>query len=457
MHVIDLSSLQSLPDKAALESFRQFSKLVAALRAHDIAPKSLLLVNAGDIHKTRHRLIDLVKNEDVLYLDLPEVAEEISISLLSRFMVTQQIHIWWQLPQLPSLIPQSVLTAAAQLAGVRLIEPASDPDFDQDLFSRAEFARETGNSTPDTNARPALAIVAPYPPVKSGVADYVAQQVAHLKEYYQLTLVHENGEESDLPHDFPGRAMTYREFLARPELHQRVLYHIGNSPAHLPALMILADVPGLVILHDFFLSDVQQYEDIMLRGQKQASFAPLVYSHGYRPLLQAVESKRTPLISDYPCNLKALERARKALVHSAYVEQEARHWYGDPILQKLGRIGFAKEVPPLENRDVSKRALGFSADDYLVATFGFATPAKSLESLIHAWSISSLATNPQAHLLIVGEFLDERYQTRIHRLLDLRPCKNIRLLGYVDQPTYHAYLHAADLAVQLRIRSRGET
>ena len=305
--------------------------------------------------------------------------------------------------------------------------------------------------------KPYLALVAPYPPARSGVADYVAQQAACLAAHYQLVLVQTDPAQIEVIRDFPGDILDTDAFLAAPHLHQRVLYHIGNSPAHLEAINLLASVPGLVILHDFFLSDVQQYQDIILNGRTHASYAALIHSHGFAPLMRAAEQGQPFNLSDYPCNLSLLEQARQVLVHSDYVLRQAAHWYGNRIDHRIGRIGFAKAVPQQQDRASARQALGFAPDDYLVATFGFATPAKSLETLIHAWATSALATNPRAHLRIVGEFLDPRYKKRIERLLELRPCANIQCLGYVDPAHYQQLLHATDAAVQLRIHSRGET
>ena len=307
------------------------------------------------------------------------------------------------------------------------------------------------------NKKNQLTIVAPYPPVRSGVADYVAQQVEQLSKHYDLVLVQPTEEDVQQVVAFPGQVLSMAEFMQAESLHQRVLYHIGNSPVHLPAIKLLAKVPGVVVLHDFFLSDVQQYEDIIINGRTHASFAPLIYAHGYKPVLQAAESGQKLNLSGYPCNLALLEQSRQVLVHSDYVIRQASHWYGDAILNKVKKIGFARSVQPQHNRQAAKQQLGFDPNSYLVATFGFATPAKCLESLIHAWATSALAVTPNCYLLIVGEFLDPRYKKRIDRLLELRATANIKCLGYVDQTAYEQMLSAVDLSVQLRTQSRGET
>lgn len=305
--------------------------------------------------------------------------------------------------------------------------------------------------------KPLLAIVAPYPPARSGVADYVVQQARYLATYYQLVLVQPGDEDVKRAESFPGQVLSKADFLRAPHLQQRVLYHIGNSPAHLEAIKLIAKVPGVVILHDFFLSDVQQYEDIVVNRRTHASFAPLIYSHGFAPIIRTTELHQIFNLSDYPCNLKLLEQARQVLVHSDYVIRQAHHWYGDAISQKVTKIGFAKSVERQGDRLAARKSLGFDTQSYLVASFGFATPAKCLETLIHAWVTSALAVRPDCCLLIVGEFLDPRYQKRIDRLLELRPCANIKRLGYVDQAAYQNILSTVDLSVQLRTNSRGET
>ena len=450
MYVLDITSLQqcSAPEATALlETVRQNTRY---LRDAGIEFRCLVRDDLGGFLELCAQLTSSIDPASYLHLDLAELDEPLSLDVLTRFMVTQGIQ-YWCLPEggLTS-IPLGTLNQAALQAGVCVGRGLDlEPEFLAD--------GDSGQKVLLASNKPTLTIVAPFPPIKSGIADYVARQVPYLQQYYQLVFVDENPQDAIAQDLFPGKRVTPRHFLETPELHQRVLYHLGNSPTHLTALKLLAQVPGLVVMHDFFLSDVQQYEDIILNRKERATFNELIYSHGYRPLLEVSENRSSLNLSDYPCNLKVLEQARKVLMHSCYGMGQAEVWYGNRIKQHLGQIGFARDVLPAADRGASRAALGYSPETYLVGTFGFATPAKCLETLINAWATSKFAQSKNAILVIAGEFLDERYQSRIHQLLELRQCTNVQLLGYLTPEKYALYLSSVDIAVQLRTRSRGET
>lgn len=449
MYLLDITCLQSVPAQETSALVETIHQTITHLKAAGIAPRYLIRDDIQNFSELRIRLAPSIDPASYLHLDLAELDEPLSSDILVRFMVSHDIR-YWSLPAAGATsIPLSTLHKAASQTGVHVGSCLG-------LETVSVLQEHPGQSMLLPTNKPTLTIVAPFPPVKSGVADYVARQVHYLQQHYQLVLVDDSAQES-LTHLFPGVRVTPRYFLETPDLHQRVLYHLGNSPTHLTALKLLAQVPGLVVLHDFFLSDVQQYEDIILNHKDQATFDELIYSHGYRPLLEVAETHSSINLSDFPCNLRVLEQARKVLVHSRYVMAQAETWYGPRVAQHLAQIGFARDVLPKSNCQSGRKVLGYSPEDYLVGTFGFATPAKCLETLINAWATSKFAHKKNACLIIAGEFLDERYQSRVHQLLELRQCTNVKLVGYLNAEDYELYLSAIDIAVQLRTRSRGET
>lgn len=447
MRILDITCLQSCSQE---ETSRIQVELLAALDQFKNGSwqiRCLILQYSEGLLSLREKLAHDTENNPLLHLDLADMDEPHSSALLTRFMVTQGITDWYVLPNRSSLIPQSTLCNAAAQAGVLL----------HNGYSHNQPSIISLNTFEPQLSKPTLTLVAPYPPVKSGIADYVERQVAYLQHYYQLVLVDEKINELDEAHPFPGSRVTPQTFLETPALHRRVLYHLGNSPAHLTAFNLLTQVSGLVVLHDFFLSDVQQYEDIILHGKNHASFNELIHAHGYRPLLEAFEAGQSINLSNYPCNLGVLDKARKVLVHSNYIMEQAVGWYGGRIKQRIRRIDFARASSSSASRKEARSTLGYSQTAYLVGTFGFATPAKCLETLINAWATSIFAQSRDSFLLIAGEFLDERYLGRIERLIALRQCANVKLLGYLPPEDYAHYLSIVDVAVQLRTRSRGET
>jgi glycosyltransferase involved in cell wall biosynthesis len=121
-------------------------------------------------------------------------------------------------------------------------------------------------------------------------------------------------------------------------------------------------------------------------------------------------------------------------------------------------------IPLLRDSDISldkvaaRTALGFGSSDFMVCAFGLLAPSKLNERLLQVWLKSRLASDGNCHLVFVGENCGDDYgQQIVATIRNNRAEENIRITGWVDRNAYQQYLAAADLAVQLRTLSRGET
>lgn len=454
MQLVDLTYLQTLEKAQASAYIDSLRKILERAHISGGCVFALLLPQAWRSLALKSALTDLFETNDFVYLDLADIEAPWTNRLLAQFLQARDVTDWWQLPGNVSQLPIALLSEVLHEAGVALRTMEQLSLADEVVL---ESPGVTDSRPVKSICRPLLAIIAPFPPTKSGIADYVAVQAEALQKKYELLLVVEcNNEVARYPH-FPGCVIAAEDFVKQPAWHRRVLFHLGNSPNHLWALELLKSVTGIVILHDFFLTDVLQYQIRQTGLNANAIYRAFIRAHGLAPFLRESAPGKSFIPTDYPCNLSVIEQARCVLVHSEYVMRLARQYYGDRVNDRIRQIPFARTLDPQGDRATAKVTLGFKADDFLVMTFGFATSAKSLETIINAWVISDLHTNDNAHLLIVGEFLDVRYQERIDRLLTLNNCTNLHQLGFQDAVPYRHCLNACDLAVQLRTRSRGET
>lgn len=326
------------------------------------------------------------------------------------------------------------------------------------LFRTGQSRNIQSSIAGDSTNKPVLAIVSPFPPQKSGVADYIAQLLPALSRYYQCVLVIDDNLDEAVADRFPGETISASVFLTRTDLHQRVLYQMGNSPGHLYALPLMEKVPGFVTLHDFYMGDALMYQEI-IEEKKDALLNALLDSHGMN-VLPVLQKEGLPYCaSRYPCNLAVLKNAMALGVHAEYVEQLACQFYGEIPEKAFVRIPFPKAVRPVidqSDRARLRQQYGIASTDFVVSTFGFGTPTKCHDILIQAWVESSFARDPAAHLLIVGEYANAQFLTNMQSLCE-GLADNIRFVGFVDEAAYQDYLDLTDLAVQLRINSRGET
>lgn len=306
--------------------------------------------------------------------------------------------------------------------------------------------------------RKRLAYVSPLPPERSGIADYSAELLPELMVWYEVEVVVVQAEVSDVRVRTNCTIRTVDEFLARAGSYDRVLYHFGNSHFHAHMFSLLEKIPGVVVLHDFFLSSIQAYR----QAHDQPPFAwdrALLCSHGYCAVRERyIDPDTEGIVWRYPANLPVLQAALGVIVHSQYSCSLARQWYGDNVATDWAVIPLLRIPEQSEGREDVRRALGFFPDDLLVCCFGFLGPTKLNHRLLDAWLASPLATNPKAYLVFVGENDSGNYgQDLLRRLDESWSCKRIRITGWADVETYRQYLVASDIAVQLRTLSRGET
>lgn len=307
------------------------------------------------------------------------------------------------------------------------------------------------------SSRPRLAYVSPLPPEKSGIADYSAELLPELARFYDIEVVTEQAIVTDpwLAANFPLRSVAW--FAEHADSYDRIIYHFGNSAFHQHMFGLLPQYPGIVVLHDFFLSGVVNYLDHSgyLPG---ALSAGLYESHGYVALIAQKNRGREAAIWEYPCNKNVLDRAAGVIVHSHFSASLADAWYGPGSASAWRYIPHLRALPGTVDRQAARKALGLADTDLVICSFGLLGITKLNERLLEAWLNSPLAADARCHLIFVGENDAGAYGKKLSSTIAASARHDrIKITGFASTETYRAYLAAADFAVQLRARSRGET
>ena len=308
-------------------------------------------------------------------------------------------------------------------------------------------------------SRPKLAYVSPLPPARTGIADYSAELLPELSKYYDIDVVVDQAEALTAPWA-PAYCLvrTAQWFLDNASQYDRVLYHFGNSQFHEHMFGLLAAIPGVVVLHDFYLSNIlahQEYTGAVPHAWEQA----LLHSHGYH----AIQERHTTadiaeVILRYPANLAVLQQALGVIVHSEYSRALARHWYGPSAAADWAVVELLRTPPESTDRDAARQALGYAPDDLLFCSFGILGPIKLNDRLLAAWEKSSLAANQKAHLVFVGQISEGPFgQTINETIQNSASVERIKITGWADTQLFRQYLLAADVGIQLRTLTRGET
>ncbi|WP_172198415.1 glycosyltransferase [Niveibacterium sp. COAC-50] len=306
--------------------------------------------------------------------------------------------------------------------------------------------------------RARMALVTPLPPDRTGIADYCAELLPALAEYYEIDVIVAR------PHamgfwglgKFPIRSEEW--FRSNFHLFDRVLYQVGNSPFHDHMLQLMKDVPGVVMLHDFFLSGLMMWRELA-NGDHHAWSRALYDSHGMEPLAKRFSGcDLEEMKANYPANFGVVSAALGVLLTSNYSRDLVTRWYDGVDVSRLKVVPMLKPVVGVKHRCEAKKELFGQASKFLVCSFGFLDQTKLNHRIIKSWIDSPLSRSNDCMLVFVGENHGGDYGENLRKAIAESGCGDrIRITGYADTELFKTYLAAADVAVQLRTGTRGET
>lgn len=324
---------------------------------------------------------------------------------------------------------------------------------------QAQGASANAATPSHLSRRPKLAFVSPLPPEKTGIADYAAELLPQLARHYDITVIVQQVavEHAWIQANTPLHDVAW--FRQNAHRFDRLLYQMGNSDKHIYMLALMAEMPGMLVLHDFFLSGplawCMEEQPEHLRAWTKA----LYQSHGWKALVDRFKPGNTEqAVFAWPCNLPVLQQALGVIVHSDFSRQLAQRFYDKQAVEDWAVIPLLRQPTPAINRVEARQKLGISSEDFVVCSFGVLGSAKLNQRLLEAWLASPLAESKQCHLVFAGENQGGEYGENLRKTIEQSAAKNrIRITGWVDTENFRTWLAAADMAVQLRAQSRGET
>lgn len=305
-------------------------------------------------------------------------------------------------------------------------------------------------------AKPRLAYVSPLPPERTGIADYSAELIPFLSEHYEIIVISDQKSITDPWIEQHCEHHDSQWLRANKTTVDRVLYHLGNSDFHKHMPSLLEDVPGVVVLHDFYLSGLYAWLECV-DGKAPVWTKALYEEHGYKALAQRF-SNPAGAQRDYPVSFDIISRATGVIVHSEYSRTLGRTWYPKADVEGWERIPLLRVPAPDFDRAEARRRLDLPQETFIVCSFGFLGETKLNHRLLKAWKESSLSSEGDSLMIFVGELPSGEYRTRVRDFLkQSKLSSRVLITGFADPDTYRLYLQAADIAIQLRTTSRGET
>lgn len=330
---------------------------------------------------------------------------------------------------------------------------------------REAHARRAGGSRAVVAVLPhrRLAVFTPLPPQRSGIADHSLLLLRHLQKYFEID-VYVDDNYVPTASDVSAALGVYRhnEFRERFQRYDTVLYEFGNSEFHAYMLPYLEEFPGVVTLHDAYLSGLFGFVQFYL-GKEGVYEDEMLAAHGSRARRYLAPAARDPdpirhSMIELPATRRVLDTAIGVLAHSPFNLQLSREHFPEGWRAPF-RIVPQMVVPPrrptLQERSQLRRSLGYGDDTFVVATFGHVTWTKMGDVLLAGFEAAA-AADQRLHLVFVGEMAADKFgqdlAQAIHRS---RLHQRIRVTGFLEERAFGQYVLAADMALQLRTHSRG--
>ena len=299
--------------------------------------------------------------------------------------------------------------------------------------------------------RPRLAFATPWPPQKSGVADYSAAVVPAIAELSELTLVTTIADPENVPANV--QTMHVSDLEARSHEFDHVVLVLGNSSLHLPFFELLYRIPATVLTHD----------------TRFVEFYAALRGGGVEPLM--LSSRDTdaptniyPLLSQQLADMRLIQnhaywevarQAQRVLLHTpTAVDRLERETGVRPIVLPFAnyRNPDPQELTP-QFREAARQRRGFAEhpeSTLHLASFGFVDARTKMADVVLESAIWLSDWGHTVSLTLVGE-AEPHVQQQLEQRAEESGLFDFRITGYTNEDQYRDYLAAIDLGLQLRI------
>ncbi|HET9186148.1 MAG TPA: glycosyltransferase family 4 protein [Solirubrobacterales bacterium] len=307
------------------------------------------------------------------------------------------------------------------------------------------------------------------PPARSGIADYSAELVPALAEQLRasggdIELFVDEGlrVEEALTSRFTVRGDRAFPALWESGRYDAVLYHVGNNPDfHTRTWKMLQRIPGIVVLHEYMLHHLVRGMTLA-KGDLDGYVEEMRYAYGRTGEALARRSVGTGIPLDvwsYPLFERVVDASLGLIVHNDCTGDRVRasrpgtRIVTIPHHLSLRELDAMSATTSITSPEQARAALGLPPDAFVVASFGFVTPAKRIDVALRAFARLKREV-PTAVYLLVGE-VSPHYD--FASLLTPALAAGVTVVGHTELDRFLLYMLAADVTVNLRYPSAGET
>jgi glycosyltransferase involved in cell wall biosynthesis len=293
----------------------------------------------------------------------------------------------------------------------------------------------------------------PLSPVESGISLYNEELLPLLADCFEIDVVLDGYRPARLEESPELRLHRRRrgQIGASADGEIRV-YQMGNSPAHCYMLPEIERNPGVLVLHDTMLHHLFVQQAARSGGWRryQSEMTERYGEAGVKAAARVMRGQSPPSLFDFPLSEHLVDASRVTLVHSEHSRQEVLAWCPEA---RVERVPMGIRLPPVIDKHVARSALGLPDDQFVVVSITHVNPHKRLDVVLRA--LARVRRTVPARMLVAGSIAPGVPLDRWVRHLGLGAV--VDLYGYVPDSTARLIAAAADVIVNLRYPTAGET
>ena len=297
-----------------------------------------------------------------------------------------------------------------------------------------------------------IAMFAPMPPEKSGIADYSYDIITYLCEFYDIDVFVTGSYESDKIDASNVRILNHNEF--NEDNYKKVIYQFGNNVVFHEYMIpyIRESKKSILVLHDINLNGLLTW---MCRTNNDRAFLITSYKEEFkylnpRKFIELDETGRANnLIDEHPINAFVTKYSKQIITHSEYGK---RKLLKTNINQNVDVIRHYVKIGELPNRDEAKTKLDLK-DKLVISCFGYAQNSKRILQIVKA--LSNIKSDYM--FCIIGKVEDD-IKEELESLIETNKLEDkIRITGFASLEDFLLYIDATDICINLRHPYNGET
>jgi glycosyltransferase involved in cell wall biosynthesis/uncharacterized protein YbaR (Trm112 family) len=233
------------------------------------------------------------------------------------------------------------------------------------------------------------------------------------------------------------------------------VYQLGNSEYHRFAFEQAREYPGIVVLHDVVLHHGRLIE--FVRSHQTRAYRRLMHGLYGEPGKQCAESvlngRMPDDLMDFPLFEDYVETACLTLVHSEHARRLVQARVPGA---RVERVAMGIPLPALIEQQEARNALGIDAETFVIASITHVNPYKRIPVVLRALrQATKRVRDREIRLVVAGSVSPEIDLHALVATLGLE--RHVRIAGYVSDAQARLLARAADVCVNLRYPTTGET